>query len=282
MKRLLIATRNPGKAREMAAVLADLPLEFVSLLDYPDAPEIEETGATFLENAVLKARAYAAYTGELTLADDSGLEVDALGGAPGVRSSRFAPTDPQRIAKLLDMMKDVPDGRRSARFRCAIAIAWPDGRVETCEDSIEGVIARSRRARTDSATTRSCTCPRWTNTWPSFCPTRRTPSPIAGRRWPGRRSYSAHLPQTMLSCSKCWKPSGGFIMIFHVVLEQAEDGWIVAECPALPGCVSQGKDEKEALDNIKEAITAWLWAEDQKAMSAITAKPGREPIVVAV
>ena len=71
-------------------------------------------------------------------------------------------------------------------------------------------------------------------------------------------------------------------MIFHVVLEQAEDGWIVAEYPALPGCVSQGKDEREALDNIKEAITAWLWAEDQKAMSAIAPKPGREPIVVAV
>ena len=142
MRRLLIATRNHGKAREIAAVLSDLGLEIVSLADYPGAPEIEETGATFLENAVLKARAYAAYTGELTLADDSGLEVDALGGAPGVRSSRFAPTDPQRIAKLLDMMKDVPDGRRSARFRCAIAIAWPDGRVETCEDSIEGVIAR--------------------------------------------------------------------------------------------------------------------------------------------
>jgi XTP/dITP diphosphohydrolase len=142
VRKLLIATRNPGKAREMAAVLADLPFEIVSLADYPDAPEAEETGATFVENAVLKARAYAAYTGELTLADDSGLEVDALGGAPGLLSSRFAPTDPERIAKLLDMMKDVPDERRSARFRCAIAVAWPDGRVETCEDSLEGVIAR--------------------------------------------------------------------------------------------------------------------------------------------
>jgi predicted RNase H-like HicB family nuclease len=71
-------------------------------------------------------------------------------------------------------------------------------------------------------------------------------------------------------------------MIFHVVLEQAEDGWIVAECPALPGCVSQGKDEEEALTNIKEAITAWLWAEDQKAMSSLPTKPGREPIVVAI
>jgi predicted RNase H-like HicB family nuclease len=71
-------------------------------------------------------------------------------------------------------------------------------------------------------------------------------------------------------------------MIFHVTLEQAEDGWIVAECPALPGCVSQGRDEKEALENIKEAITAWLWAEDQKAVQSLTIKPGQLPVVVAV
>ena len=71
-------------------------------------------------------------------------------------------------------------------------------------------------------------------------------------------------------------------MIFHVLLEHAEDGWVVAEVPALPGCVSQGKDEKEALDNIKEAITAWLWAEDEKAMSNLPPKDGREPIIVAV
>ncbi len=71
-------------------------------------------------------------------------------------------------------------------------------------------------------------------------------------------------------------------MIFHVTLKNAEDGWVVAECPALPGCVSQGKDEKEALENIKESITAWLWAEDQKASSKIFQKSGQQPIVVAV
>ncbi len=71
-------------------------------------------------------------------------------------------------------------------------------------------------------------------------------------------------------------------MIFHVTLEQAEDGWIVAECPSLPGCVSQGKDEKEALENIKEAIIAWLWAEDQKVASSKPPKPGQQSIVVAV
>jgi predicted RNase H-like HicB family nuclease len=71
-------------------------------------------------------------------------------------------------------------------------------------------------------------------------------------------------------------------LIFHVTLDKAEDGWVVAECPALPGCVSQGKDEQEALVNIKEAITAWLWAEDQKAISALPNQPGSQPIVVAV
>ena len=71
-------------------------------------------------------------------------------------------------------------------------------------------------------------------------------------------------------------------MIFHVVPEKAEDGWIVAECPALPGCVSQGKDEEEALGNIKEAISAWLWAEDQKALAALPEKIGQPPVVVAV
>ncbi len=71
-------------------------------------------------------------------------------------------------------------------------------------------------------------------------------------------------------------------MIFHVTLKEAEDGWVVVECPALPGCVSQGKDEAEALENIREAITGWLWAEDQKAVAALAREPGKTPIVVAV
>jgi predicted RNase H-like HicB family nuclease len=79
-----------------------------------------------------------------------------------------------------------------------------------------------------------------------------------------------------------WQKIGINSMIFHVTLEKDEDGWIVAECPALPGCVSQGKYEEEALKNIKEAITAWLWAEDQKAAAALPHKPGQQPIVVAV
>lgn len=145
MKRLVFATKNPGKLKEVAEILADMPYEVVSLAAYPDAPDVDETGSTFVENAILKAREYARFTGEMTVADDSGLEIDALDGAPGVRSSRFAPTDPERIAKVLALMKDVPDEKRTARFRCAIAVAWPGKRVETCEAKVEGTIAHEPR-----------------------------------------------------------------------------------------------------------------------------------------
>ena len=141
MRKLVVATRNPGKAAEVADLLAGTNYDVVSLADYPDAPEVEETGETFVENAVLKAASYARFTQELTLADDSGLEVDALDGAPGVMSSRFAPTDPERISRLLDLLKDVPDEKRSARFRCAIAVAEPDSSVRTSEGTVEGVIS---------------------------------------------------------------------------------------------------------------------------------------------
>ena len=142
MRKLVVATKNAGKAREVAQILAGLPYDIISLADFPDAPDVEETGSTFVDNAILKATAYARYTGELTLADDSGLEVDALNGAPGVLSSRFAPTDPERNSKLLDLMKSIPDEDRTARFRCAIAIAKPDGGVKMCEGTVEGMIAR--------------------------------------------------------------------------------------------------------------------------------------------
>lgn len=145
MRKLVIATKNPGKASEVARILEGAEYEIISLADYPDAPDVEETGETFVENAAIKARAYAEFTGELTLADDSGLEVDALDGAPGVYSSRFAPTDAERNAKLLDLMKDVRDPARTARFRCAIAVAEPGGAVRTCEGTVEGTISRSPR-----------------------------------------------------------------------------------------------------------------------------------------
>ena len=143
--RLLVATHNPGKFREYCQLLKGLPLEILSL-DYAHIDlQVEETGRTFPQNALLKAQGYAQASGMLTLADDSGLEVDALGGEPGVRSSRYAgpdATDSQRNRFLLDRLADVAPGDRTARFRCSIAIVAPDGRSWVVEGSLEGVIAR--------------------------------------------------------------------------------------------------------------------------------------------
>ena len=142
---IVLATRNQKKLSELKALLADMPVEVLSLRDFPEAPEVEETGHTFTENAELKARAAALATGRIALADDSGLEVDALGGDPGVRSNRFAGPDAidrDKCMLVLDLMKGVPDGKRSARFRAAVAVASPGGRVSVVEGTCEGIIAR--------------------------------------------------------------------------------------------------------------------------------------------
>ena len=141
MKKLLVATTNPGKLAEYRGLLQGAPLEIVDLRDTGVDLEVAETGATFEENALLKARAYASATKLLTLADDSGLCVDALNGAPGVFSARYAHGDRARIQKILVEMKQVPDERRSARFVCVIALAWPGGEAVTFEGTCEGRIA---------------------------------------------------------------------------------------------------------------------------------------------
>lgn len=123
-KLLVVATGNPGKLREMQLYLADLGLE---LRLKPDELEVEETGATFMENACLKASEVAQATGEWAIADDSGLEVDALKGAPGVYSARYGSTDADRIARLLRELDDTTN--RGAQFVCAIAISRPDGTI---------------------------------------------------------------------------------------------------------------------------------------------------------
>jgi XTP/dITP diphosphohydrolase len=144
MIKLLIATHNPGKTREYHKLLAGLPLELTNLTKEGLDMEVAETGESFAENARLKATAYARASDLVTLADDSGLEVDALGGEPGIRSARYAGSganDEDRYQLLLEKMKDVPWEERTARFRCVIAVATPGGKVRTAEGTCEGIIA---------------------------------------------------------------------------------------------------------------------------------------------
>jgi len=139
--RLLIATNNRGKVREYRDILGDLPLELVFPADIGIDMEVAEVGGTYLENAALKARAFAQAGGLLTLADDSGLEVDALGGEPGLHSHRYAQGgDADRYRVLLERLRGVPPEKRTARFRCVIVIATPQGETFSCEGICPGII----------------------------------------------------------------------------------------------------------------------------------------------
>jgi XTP/dITP diphosphohydrolase len=149
---LLIATSNKGKVTEIASLLQGLNCRVIGLEDLPQVPPpVEETGTTFVENALIKADYYHAITGMLTLADDSGLEVDALGGRPGVYSARYGAeglSSADQVALLLGEMKDVPEEKRQARFVCAIALVGaPGGRAirQTFEGRCEGGIAATPR-----------------------------------------------------------------------------------------------------------------------------------------
>lgn len=148
MRRLVVATTNLGKLKEIESILSSLGLEIVSVGAYPGLPEVEEDGDTFEDNAVKKARLTAEATGEVVLADDSGLEVEHLAGAPGVHSARFAgepKSDAANNAKLLKLLEGVPEKRRRARFRCVIAVAVPGGPVLTAEGTCEGYILNELR-----------------------------------------------------------------------------------------------------------------------------------------
>ena len=145
-QRLLVATRNSGKVSEFADMFAELQLEWIGLADLGLDLEVAETGATFQENAIIKATEYAAESGLLTLADDSGLEVDALDGRPGVHTARYGGaglTPVQRYELLLENMKGVPMAERSARFRCVIALASGQGILGTSDGVCEGKIAEA-------------------------------------------------------------------------------------------------------------------------------------------
>nr|WP_092075077.1 XTP/dITP diphosphatase [Dendrosporobacter quercicolus]NSL50044.1 XTP/dITP diphosphatase [Dendrosporobacter quercicolus DSM 1736]SDN31143.1 XTP/dITP diphosphohydrolase [Dendrosporobacter quercicolus] len=148
MKEIVIASKNAGKVAEIAAALQHLPVRIVSLAELGDVPEAVENGADFSENALIKARFYAASTGKACLADDSGLEVDALGGEPGVYSARYAgetATDAQNNAKLLTKLKGVADEKRTARFRCVLAFVDTDKQTITAQGVCEGEILAAAR-----------------------------------------------------------------------------------------------------------------------------------------
>lgn len=145
---LLIATTNRGKIKEIMEEFQDLNIEIKTLLDFPEIKPPEESGETFFENALLKAKYYAEKTGMITIADDSGLEVEALGGKPGIYSSRFAgerATDEKNIQKLLEIMQNIPEENRKAQFICVIVCYHPSGKYISAQGVWEGKIDFSPR-----------------------------------------------------------------------------------------------------------------------------------------
>lgn len=146
MQKLLIATTNPGKLSEIKRFLGDLPVELVGLKDVGITEVVEETGRTFEENAILKAKYYCQKSGLPTLADDGGFEIDALGGEPGVKSHRWIhqnreDTDEELIAYTLEKLRGLPRARRGAQLRLVLALVLPNGRVTTEEEKTRGIVA---------------------------------------------------------------------------------------------------------------------------------------------
>ena len=149
-RKLLLATRNPGKIREYHLLLTNLPFQMTSLDEAGVVQGVAEDGETFEENARTKAETYCSLSGLLTLADDSGLEVDALEGAPGVQSARYGGpglSDEERVELLLHNLQEVPWERRAARFRCVIAVASPSQETWTVAGTVEGVVQYEPRGK---------------------------------------------------------------------------------------------------------------------------------------
>jgi len=148
MKEVIIATKNPGKAKEFEKIFAERGMAVKTLLDFPELPEVEETGTTFEENAILKAETTAKALNKLVISDDSGLMVDALEGRPGIYSARFAgdpKNDQNNIDKLLTELKGVPEEKRTARFYCALAVAVPNQETFTVSGTCEGRILEEQK-----------------------------------------------------------------------------------------------------------------------------------------
>lgn len=150
MKELVVATKNKGKLREIKELLGDLDLKITSLADYPDAPEIKEDGKTFGQNALKKAATIALYTQKLTLGEDSGIEVKALGNKPGIHSARFSgekATDRKNNLKLLRSLKNVPPSKRQARYRCYAALVDGEKIIDLLSGQCGGVITQQARGK---------------------------------------------------------------------------------------------------------------------------------------
>jgi len=148
-ERLAIATKNPHKLRELGRICHDWPVEWLTVENHPGPwPDVPEPHDAYLDNALEKARAIASALGEPAIADDSGIEVDALDGGPGPRSARFAgegPSDAENLAKLVEAIGDEQPDARTARYRCVAAIAWPDGRVLHAEGVCDGTLVTTTR-----------------------------------------------------------------------------------------------------------------------------------------
>lgn len=147
MKQVVIATKNKGKAKDFEALFHPFGYEVVTMFEVAPDLEIEETGTTFEENAILKAETLANLLGKIVIADDSGLAIDALNGEPGVYSARYAGDhdDEANMVKVLANMKDIPEAARTARFCCALAIAGPNMETKTVFGTCEGVIAHEKK-----------------------------------------------------------------------------------------------------------------------------------------
>ncbi|MBS4194865.1 XTP/dITP diphosphatase [Lederbergia citri] len=147
-KQVIIATKNKGKAKEFEELFSALNVETLTLLDLDNAPDVEETGNTFEENATIKAEAISNMTGKIVIADDSGLVIDELDGRPGIYSARYAgehKNDEENIDKVLLEMKDVPDKKRTARFFCALAVSGPNMDTMVVTGKCEGKILTERK-----------------------------------------------------------------------------------------------------------------------------------------
>lgn len=150
MLEIVLATKNRHKIREIKKILRGLKVKILSVEDFPDMPEVKENGKTLVANAIKKAREIAGFTGKMALADDSGLEVKALGGLPGVCSARFAGPEcrySDNNKKLLKLMRDISFKKRKAIFKCVMAVAFPGGKVRTVTGVCRGIIARGSRGR---------------------------------------------------------------------------------------------------------------------------------------